>query len=175
MAALSKVYWRETWKLRLFGLAKIPLLLFCMPKVVEYSDTAAAVMIPLNWRTRNHLRSMYFGALSVGADCAGGLIAMFEIMRRKAPVSLIFKEFKAEFLKRPMADVVFRCVQGEEIRGWVDKAISSGERVNGTVNLIATCPSLSDEPVAKFALTISMKRKDAKNSAAEEAATSAVQ
>jgi hypothetical protein len=160
MAALSKVYWRETLKLRAFGLAKIPMLLFCMPTVMDVSDAGCAVKIPLNWRTRNHLGSMYFGALCVGADCAGGMIAMFEVMRRKAPVSLVFKDYKAEFLKRPVGDVVFRCTQGEEIRGWVDQAINGDERVNGTVNLVATVPTVSDEPVAKFALTISLKRQD---------------
>lgn len=158
MSAEFKTQWRETMALRAFGLAKIPLLLFCSPSVVEATDQACAVKIPLNWRTRNHLGSMYFGALSVGADCAGGLLALLEIRRRKAPVNLIFKDFKAEFLKRPTGDVVFRCTQGEQIRQWVDEALATGERVNGTVNLLATVPKLGDEPVAKFDLTLSLKK-----------------
>lgn len=154
----KKRYWRETLALRAFGLAKIPLLLFCMPSVVEASNEVCAVKIPLTWRTRNHLGSMYFGALAIGADCAGGLLAIFDIRKRKIPVSLVFKDFKADFLKRPTGDVVFRCTQGAEIRQWIDQAVSTGERVNGTVHLIATVPEEGDEPVGRFDLTISFKK-----------------
>ena len=44
--------------------------------MVELSDDKCVVKVPLKRRSRNHLRSMYFGALAAGADCAGGLIAM---------------------------------------------------------------------------------------------------
>src|SRR4051812_37497364 len=98
---------RETLVLRSFGFFKIPLLFFVSPSVVELTDEKCVVKIPLNRRTRNHLGSMYFGTLAIGADCAGGLIAMRLIQAEKAKVSLVFKDFKAEFLKRPEGDVHF--------------------------------------------------------------------
>ncbi len=40
------------------------------------SAKALRIRIPLGWRTRNHLGSMYFGALATGADLVGGLLVM---------------------------------------------------------------------------------------------------
>lgn len=151
---------RNTAFLRLFGLAKVPMIFFCSPRVAELSNQRCEIVIPLTLRTKNHLRSMYFGALCVGADCAGGMIAMKIIEEDKLPVSLVFKDFKAEFLKRPEGDVHFSCENGPEIEVAVRRAIETGERQNVSVPVIATVPSESaSEPVAKFMLTLSLKKK----------------
>jgi acyl-coenzyme A thioesterase PaaI-like protein len=151
---------RETVYLRGFGFLKIPLIFIARPSVVELSDSRCVVKLPFNRRNRNHLNSMYFGALCIGADVAGGLVAMKLIQEEKAKVSLIFKEFKAEFLKRAEGDTLLTCVQGAEIRELVRRAIASGERENLPVELVATVPSkLGQEPVARFTLTLSLKRR----------------
>ncbi len=59
--------------------------------------------------------SMYFGALSVGADCAAGSLAMHLVKQQPELISLVFKDFSAEFLKRAEGDVEFCCCQGQEI------------------------------------------------------------
>jgi acyl-coenzyme A thioesterase PaaI-like protein len=154
---------KETWKLRAFGMLKIPLVFFCSPRLVEMSDEAVELVIPLNYRTKNHLGSMYFGVQAVGADVAGGLIAMNRIMETGNQVSLVFKDFRAEFLKRPEGDVHFRSVDGLKVRALVDRAIASGERENETVEIVATCPKkLGAEPIGRYFLTISLKRKSQK-------------
>src|SRR5688572_8350331 len=112
---------RETAFLRAFGFLKVPVLFFISPSVVEANDQRCVVKVPLNRRTKNHLRSMYFGALAAGADAAGGLIAMRLIQEEGNKVSLIFKDFHAEFLKRAEGDVLFTCEQGAEIRNLVRK------------------------------------------------------
>ena len=151
---------KESIYLRLFGLFKVPLIYFLKPTVEELNDKTVVIKIPLTWRAKNHLRSMYFGSLCVGADCAGGILAMKLIDQSKKPVSLVFKDFKAQFLKRPESDVHFICHDGDKIKKLVEKTIQSGERENTTVSVIATCPKkLGEEPVAKFELTLSLKRK----------------
>ena len=151
---------RETLFVRLFGLTQVPLIGYIRPRILEISDERVRVLVPLNRRNKNHLRAMYFGVLSAGADVAGGLIAMRLITRRKAPVQLVFKDFQAEFLKRAEGDVVFTCTEGREIAALVDRVIASGERENLPVHVVATVPSkLADEPVARFILTLSLKRK----------------
>ena len=60
----------------LFGLMRIPLIFYCHPKVVRISDARLEVKIRFNRRTKNHLNSMYFGVLAVGADVTGGFLAM---------------------------------------------------------------------------------------------------
>ena len=151
---------KETWILRGFGLLKVPMIAFCRPSVVEIDDEKCVVKLPLSRLTRNHLGSMYFGALAVGADCAGGLLAMRLIQSQGNRVSLVFKDFKAEFLKRPEGAVHFTSDQGREIAELVARANESGERENMTVRIVATVPKISgDEPVAKFELTLSLKRR----------------
>jgi acyl-coenzyme A thioesterase PaaI-like protein len=152
---------RETIFLRLWAFRHIPSLFFLRPSVEEFTSEKVVVRIRLRRRSRNHLGSMYFGALCAGADSAGGLIAMRTIQRRKAKVSLIFKNFQAEFLRRAEGDVHFTCADGEALRSLVDRAIASDERVEATVRVTATVPSLlGDEPVARFILTISLRRRD---------------
>ncbi len=150
---------RATLWLRVFGLTKVPLLAYVRPSVVEISPNCVVVRIPLRRRTRNHLGSMYFGALSIGADCAAGAIAMHLIDQQRVPIALIFKDFEAQFLKRAEGDVDFRCDQGKEIAELVAQAATSGERVERQVEVVATVPTISEEPVARFKLTLSLKRK----------------
>lgn len=150
---------RETLSLRLFGLARIPLLLYVGVSVKEISPECMVIRIPLRRRTRNHLGSMYFGALCIGADCAPGAFAMYLIRQRPVPISMVFKDFQAEFLKRAEGDVDFCCNQGKEIADLVTQAAASDERVEKQVEVIATVPSISDEPVARFRLTLSLKKR----------------
>lgn len=151
---------RDTVSVRAFGLTQVPMILYCLPVVEQLDAQGCAVRIPLNWRTRNHFRSMYFGALAVGADVAGGFAAMYHIRRSGKEVGLIFKDFHAEFLKRPEADAVFRTEDGPAMATLVQEAITTGARVNGTVRITVTTPSLSGPtPVAQCALTISLKLK----------------
>ena len=151
---------RDTLFLRSFGFLKIPLLYACRPSVLELNEERAVVRIRLNRTTRNHLRSMYFGTLAIGADCAGGIIAAKMIDDARANVSLVFKDFTAEFLKRPEGDVHFTCTEGRAIADLVRKTLETGERQNLPVHVLATVPSkLGDEPVARFTLTLSLKKR----------------
>ena len=61
------------------------------------------IKIPLKRRTKNHLYSMYFGALSVGADITGGFLAMMCIQKTNKRVALIFKDFKYTAVLIPIA------------------------------------------------------------------------
>jgi acyl-coenzyme A thioesterase PaaI-like protein len=151
---------KATLGVRLWSLRNVFLLWLASPTVLEVNERRCVVRIPLNWRTKNHLGSMYFGALCIGADVAGGLIAFHLMQQRKARLSFVFKEVKGSFLKRPEADVHFACEQGALITEMVQRAIDSGEREEATVHITATCPKkLGDEPVAQFEMTLSLKRR----------------
>ena len=100
--------------------------------------------------------------MAIGADCAGGIMAVELIRRQKAKVSLIFKSFHAEFLRRPESDVFFICEEGARIRNLVDQALASDQRVTGMIALTAAVrdPEGGYEPVARFQLELSLKRSD---------------
>jgi acyl-coenzyme A thioesterase PaaI-like protein len=151
---------QDTLFVRMFGLLKVPLIFWVSPSVVSLTDQECVIKIPLNRRTKNHLKSMYFGVLCTGADIAGGLVAMNEITASKKKIALSFKDFNAEFLKRAEGDVHFICTQIPEIKNFVQEVIKSGERMNFPVQIRAVVPSLNpNEDVAKFILTLSLKVK----------------
>jgi acyl-coenzyme A thioesterase PaaI-like protein len=152
---------RHTARIRLLGLLKIPVLFFVGPKVIEINDRKCSVLIPLNLRTRNHLSSMYFGVLAAGADCCVGLTAWNLIDEYgEGRVGIVFKDFKADFLKRAEGDTLFTCEEGERIREAVELAVKTRERQNISVRATATVPSLSaTDLVAEFTLTLSLKYK----------------
>jgi acyl-coenzyme A thioesterase PaaI-like protein len=150
---------KETALVRLLGL-RIPALLFCSPSVLELDDDGCAVGIPLGWRTRNHLGSMYFGVLCAGADLAAGLNAFRLIRTSHREVNLVFADVKAEFLKRADGDVVFRSRQGREVAAAMKQAEETGERVTLPIEIVATVPKkYGDEAVARFTLGLSLKKK----------------
>lgn len=151
---------KATWSLRLFAFWKIPLIALVRPRLLVANADQCVVRLPLTWLTRNHLRSMYFGALSIGADVSGGLIVMNLIRSRRSRVAFLFKDFQADFLKRAEGAVVFTCNDGQKLAALLDKAEASGEREEDTVLVTATVPEkLGDDPVAEFRLTISMKKR----------------
>lgn len=151
----------ETARVWLFGLTKVPMLFWLRPVVLDLNERRCEIKIPLTRRSKNHLRSMYFGALAAGADCAGGLMAMAMIQRSGKRIDLSFKDFKANFLKRAEADTHFICEQGPEIAKLIESVLASGERENLTVLVQAFCPKAPGDagPVAEFELTLSLKRR----------------
>ena len=151
---------RETLALRLWSFSKIRLISYVRTRVVDVTDERCEICVPLSWRTRNHLRSMYFGALCIGADAAAALIGLRASRKAGGRVAVIFKDMQAEFVKRAEADVHFACEQGREISELIAKADATGERQNLPVHVVATVPKLlAAEPVARFTLTLSVKRR----------------
>ena len=146
-----------TWLVRLFGFTKVAMIYYCRPKVIHVDDDSLEIKIPLKRRTKNHINSMYFGALAVGADVTGGFLAMPPIQKSKRKIVLLFKDFNAKFLRRAEADVHFICKDGKAVSDLVNKAIETGERQNYTLKIKATTPKISDDVVAEFELTLSIK------------------
>ena len=150
---------KETAVVRLLGL-RIPTLLFLGPRVMRLDETGCTVKIPYGWRSKNHVGSMYFGALCAGADLAGGLSAFRAIRAGHPKVVIVFADVKGEFLKRADGDVHFTCDQGVEVEAAVRQADQTGERITMPVHVTCTVPDrYGSEPVARFTLGLSMKRK----------------
>jgi len=150
---------KETALLRLIGL-RIPVLLFLGPRVLRLDQTGCTVVIPLGWRSRNHVGSMYFAALCAGADLASGLPAFRAMRAGHRRVIPLFADVHGEFLKRADGDVHFSCEQGAEVEEAVRQADQTGVRVTMPVHVTCTVPDkYGDEPVARFTVGLTMKRK----------------
>ncbi|STY30789.1 aromatic compounds catabolism [Legionella wadsworthii] len=143
------------WK---FSHFKVPLLGYLKPQLIKINDTEIIIRLPLNRRSRNHLNSMYFGALCAGADLAGGLYGFYHAHQKKIQVSLVFKSFQAQFLRRPESDVYFQCQEGAKVEAMLERSKKTGERVSEPIQVKAYTdyPNLT-ELVAEFVLELSVK------------------
>ncbi len=147
--------------LKSFGLLKVPMIFYVSPKIINLDDHSTEIKIPLNWRTKNHLKSMYFGALCVGADVAGGIVAMKYIKESGSNIHLSFKDLKVNFSKRAMGATHFYCNQNQEIKTLVKNVIEQPNvRMNKVLKITAKCPEISEEEVATFELSLSLKYKN---------------
>ena len=143
------------WMLYLLGCFKIPLVGYVRPKLITLNDDEAIVCIKLRRRTKNHLKSMYFGALAVGADISGGIHAFYFAEKHRLKVSFAFKDMQANFLKRAESHIEFRSIDGALVEAAVLKSKSTGERINQPVRVNAF--NEQEEIVAEFVLTVSVK------------------
>ncbi len=152
--------WRETAFIRAWSFRNVFFLWMASPTVLQLDEERCEIRIPLNWRTRRRdIGAMYLGVLCMGGDIASGLLPFHIAMKQKAPVAIIFKDLNARFLKRAEGDVVFTCDEGAMAKELIRRALESGERQEATIRVVATVPELGTEPVAEFALTLSVKRK----------------
>lgn len=150
--------------LSLYAWTKIPLIGFCSPKVIEASDKRTILKVKLGFRTKNHLGAMYFGALAIGSELCIAMLAVKKIKESGERIDFLFKDYKADFLKRAEGDVHFICDEAQVVVDQINEAKNSSERINRTMTAYAIVPSVSvTEKVATFALTLSVKRRTLKS------------
>lgn len=149
---------KNTLRLRLYTMFKVPMIAFLRPTVEELNDSRCVVRVPLSRRSRNHQGMIYFGVICMGGDLAGGAIAIRHMLDNKQKVSVLFKDLNVEFLARAEDDVYFTCEDGEKILDLMKQATQTRERLECKILVTATVPSkLGEEPVAKLKLTFSVK------------------
>lgn len=156
---------KENLFLTLYAWSKIPLIGFVGPKVLEANNQRTVLKVPLNFRTKNHLGVMYFGALAVGSELSIAMLAVKLIQESGEKIDFLFKDYKANFLKRAEGDVHFICDEAHVVVEQINEAKTSDERINRTMKAYAIVPSVSQtERVAEFELTLSVKRRVKKKS-----------
>lgn len=144
----------------LYAWSKIPLIGFCGPRVIEANNQRTVLKVPLGFRTKNHLGAMYFGALAIGSELCIAMLAVKKIQESGLKIDFLFKDYKAEFLKRAEGDVHFICEEAQIVVDQINEAKISSERINRTMTAYAIVPSVSlTEKVATFELTLSVKKR----------------
>lgn len=155
---------KKTWALRTYSFFKTPMVSFVGPRVERLDEELCHIVIPLRFHVKNPLGSMFLGALTIGGDLAGSLIAYFLVRERKLPVSIVFRSMKVDFLRRPESDVSFICREGAKVVRMVEQTMATGERCEETLTVEATCDE-NGQPVkvAQFELILSVKKKTKKS------------
>jgi len=155
--------WKMTIVLRLVSLFKCPMVFFLGMIVEEINLSICKIRVPLRFRSKNPMGSMYFGALASGADVAGALIAYKIVMSKKASVSILFRDMRAEFFKKATDDVVFVCKDGAIVERVVNETLATCEGVEADVTVNAYLRSNVDgDPVAKFKMLLAVKARRAR-------------
>lgn len=147
---------RLLWQL---GVFKIRMIGYVFPKVKHFSEEKLIIRIPLSRRTKNHMNSMYLGALAVGADLAAGLPIAFMAREQKLKLSLAFKSMKSEYLKRPDSAVYFEVVDLKQFEQMIQESISKKERITKEIYVPAYVNYENDnkEKVAEFYMGLSIR------------------
>ncbi|MFI4919312.1 MAG: hypothetical protein ACHP65_07130 [Legionellales bacterium] len=141
-----------------FGHCKVRMIGYLRPRLITLTDKDIVICLPLKKRSRNHLNSMYFGALAVGADLAGGLHGFYHADRAQCTISLAFKSFQAQFSRRPESDVYFVCTMGDVVKTMIEQAKLTDKRINQHININAYTDYLTQAvEVANFVLELSIK------------------
>ena len=143
------------WLLFLLGFVKIPMIRFTRPRLLSIDDDSARVKIKLRRKTKNHLNSMYFGALSIGADIAGGIQVFYFSKKMDRKVSFAFKGMNAQFLKRAESDIVFESHGGQKIKAAMEKSLKEGSRINDSI--LVEAKNDAGEVVATFEMIVSVR------------------
>lgn len=141
------------------SLLKLPLLAFISPRVLVVSPHQTVVKVGLDWRSKNHVGVMYFGALAMGAELSIALKAIQEIQKSGRKIEFLFKDFNAQFLRRADGDVHFICDEAEHVAKLIHDAVTTPERLEGKFKGHAIVPSKGDSPVMTYELTLSVKNR----------------
>lgn len=142
-------------KLFLMGLLKIPVIGFVGPKLLELTDSTSEIKLKLRRRTKNHLGSMYFGAMMVGAELAAGVFVLNWMSRNKDKFTFVFSHAEGDFNRRAESDVIFRCGNGSEVLELFEKSRLTGERQSIKLD-VAGIDSIGQQ-VAHFKFTLSVR------------------
>jgi acyl-coenzyme A thioesterase PaaI-like protein len=153
----KKLLKKIKWQLFLLGKVKIPMLGYTGLKLIEINDTTVKAQIKLKRKTKNHLNSMYFGALAVGADVAAGIHAFYFANVHEKKVSFAFKGMSCEFIKRAESDCMFISEDGKKVEDAILESIETGDRVNTTT--VVKAYDKENELVATFEMIVSVKCK----------------
>lgn len=145
------------------SLLKLPLLAFISPRVLTASDRQSVIRVRLDWRTRNHLGVMYFGALAMGAELSIAVKAVQEIQRSGKRIDFLFKDFKAEFTKRADGHVHFICDEADQVAALIHRALESDDRLEHTFKGHAIVPAKGEDAVMTYELTLSVKNRSKKS------------
>lgn len=141
-----------------FGHFKVPLIGYLKPALIRLDDKHAVVKLPLHRRSKNHLHSMYLGALTVGADIACGLHGFYHADKAGVKISLAFKSLQAQFIKRPETDVYFVSNEGDTVQQMINDAIKTQMRMNHPIRITAYTHYLENPvEIAYFTLELSLK------------------
>ena len=152
---LSPKLWQQQAGVLFWCLRKVPMLFWMTPLVKKLTESECHLYVPLTWRTRNHLQSMYFGALLSAADLVCGLVALAALEKKGVRARLLFSKVQGQFLRRPESGVDFHCKISSEALSKLDALQGVGDKAFIVLKVDALCEGVK---VSEFELEVALKR-----------------
>jgi hypothetical protein len=146
------------WKLRAYMLAKLPMGFITGLRVRELTADGATVTIRFGYFTKNPFRSIYFACLAMAAELASGVQGLVHI-QDGGPVAMLVIRTEAEFTKKAVGRIAFRCDDGAAIAAAIQEARATGEPRTVTATSIGR--DEGGDTVATFKITWSFKARPA--------------
>jgi len=135
-----------------------PIIAFCKPSIMLLTDQECQLKIPLDNNTKSHVGSVGFGALAVGADCTGGVLAWYIISKLNQKVDFCFTVANIIFVKKATSDVIFSCKDGDAIATAIAQASIGKEKINVPIQVIAEIITKDGlQTAATFAMNLSLR------------------
>lgn len=140
-----------------FCLFKIPLLALTNTKVTQLSTSFCTTTVPFKHLNKNPFKSMYFAVQSMAAELSTASLAMLALEEFNESIAYIVTNCSATFTKKADNTVTFKCIDYDSFKTGIQKAVSTGESVEISVNTIGTLPN--GQEVASFTFTWSFKKR----------------
>ena len=135
----------------------VPMIEYSGMSIIELNEKNSIVKMPFLAQNMNHVHSMYLGSLIIGAEVSGGGLAFYHINHKNINSTVVFKDLKANFIRRAESDIYFICADSQIITDNIAIAVQKKERVNFSVKVVATANMEKLDPVAEFEFTVSIK------------------
>lgn len=138
----------------IFLFRKMPLAFFAGVKVKQLTDELAITTMRFSWLNQNPFRSMYFAAMSMGAELATGL-HLFQY--QDLNFSMLLIETKATFYKKAVGRIRFECNQGMEAKTCVHALLEDKEA--SELDLLVRAYNQDENLLAEFSFKWSLKKR----------------
>lgn len=140
-----------------FMMRKMPMAWLAGLRLEKLDASGATISVPYKWLTTNPFRSIYFACLAMAAELSSGILLMNEIDKSKASVSMLVVELKGNFIKKASETVYFSCLQGEDIRQAIERAIQQDQPQQIKAQSVGTLQDGTE--VCRFEVLWSVKKR----------------
>jgi len=148
---------KNPFYLSLFFLKSLPLGFLTGLKLDTLDETQSAVSVNYNYLNKNPFQSLYFAVLAMAGELSSGILSLLHTHKSSPSVSMLVFHMEADFTKKAVGKITFRCTDGQMIKDAVDKTLTTGE---GTT-VIATSTGFDEKggSVAVFRITWTFKAR----------------
>ncbi|MDX9704467.1 MAG: YiiD C-terminal domain-containing protein [Weeksellaceae bacterium] len=136
---------------------KLPIAKIAGLKLYSYNESQAQISVKLSWLNQNPFKSMFWAVQGMAAELSTGVLCMMKIKNSNQKISMLVVAMQANFTKKAVGKIIFKCEQGKELDEILEKVITTKESQTLTMKSIGT--DEKGDCVSEFFFTWSFKVK----------------